>query len=176
MQFVNTPLFGAYMIALEPHHDERGFFARAFCECELEARGLVTHYPQCNISFSTAAFTLRGLHYATPPYREQKLVRCSRGAIYDVIVDLRPDSPSRLRWFACELTEQNHRMLYVPAGCAHGFLTLTSSTEVFYQMGTAYAPEAQRGVRWNDPRFGISWPHEPLVISARDREFPDYES
>ncbi|MPZ18399.1 MAG: dTDP-4-dehydrorhamnose 3,5-epimerase [Luteitalea sp.] len=174
MRFVDTPLPGAYVIELEPSHDERGFFARAFSECEFESRRLVTHYPQCNVSYSEAAFTLRGLHYAALPHREEKLVRCTRGVIYDVIVDLRADSPCRFRWFASELSEHNHRMLYVPAGCAHGFLTLAPSTEVFYQMGAHYVPEVQRGVRWNDPRFGISWPHEPLVMSARDRDFPDY--
>lgn len=174
MIFSRASIAGAYVVDLDPVHDERGFFARAFCEQEFEQHGLASRFPQCNVSFNRRRHTLRGLHYAVPPHREAKLVRCTRGAIFDVIVDLRRDSPTCFRWFGIELSERTRRMLYVPEGVAHGFLTLQPSTEVFYQMGAAYAPEAARGIRWDDPRFGIEWPHRPTLMSERDRTLPDF--
>lgn len=172
MRFEATPLAGAFVIDLEPHRDARGFFARSYCDREFAEHGLVTHWPQCNLSFNQGQGTLRGLHYAAPPVREEKLVRCTRGAIYDVIVDLRHESPSALKWFAVELTDRNHRMLYIPAGFAHGFLTLEPDTEVFYQMGSSYQPQAARGIRWDDPRLGVHWPAAPTIISDQDRDLP----
>lgn len=172
MKFEATPLGGSFVIEIEPHRDPRGFFARSYCDQEFAAHGLITHWPQCNLSFNRALATLRGLHYAAPPVREEKLVRCTRGAIYDVIVDLRRDSTTALKWFAVELTADNHRMLYIPAGFAHGFLTLESDSEVFYQMGSSYQPSAARGIRWDDPRLGLAWPMTPEVISDQDRALP----
>jgi len=174
MTFSQSPIAGAYVIDLDPVHDERGFFARAFCEREFERHGLATRFPQCNISFNPRRYTLRGLHYAAPPHREAKLVRCTRGAIFDVILDLRRDSPTCFRWVGVELSARTRRMLYVPEGVAHGFLTLQASTEVFYQMGAPYAPDAACGIRWDDSRFGIEWPRQPAVMSERDRTWPDF--
>ena len=174
MTFGATRVNGVLLVEPEPNRDERGFFARTFCEREFAAHGLVTRYPQCNVSYNRARFTLRGLHYAAPPAREEKLVRCTRGSIYDVILDLRADSPTRFLWCAVELTENNHRMLYIPAGVAHGFLTLEEQTEVFYQMGASYVPDVARTVRWDDPGFGVKWPHEPALMSERDRAVPDF--
>lgn len=174
MIFRQASIAGAYVVELDPVHDERGFFARAYCEREFGEHGLATHFPQCNISFNRRRYTLRGLHYAAPPHREVKLVRCTRGAIFDVILDLRRHSPTCFRWYGIELGECTGRMLYVPEGVAHGFLTLQPATEVFYQMGAAYAPDAACGVRWDDPRFGIEWPRRPVVMSDRDRTLPDF--
>jgi dTDP-4-dehydrorhamnose 3,5-epimerase len=174
MIFTPTGIAGAYVVGMEPHHDERGFFARTFCESEFGALELATRYPQCNVSFNRARFTLRGLHYAAAPETEQKLVRCTRGSIYDVILDLRADSLSCFRWCGVELSWNNHQMLYVPAGVAHGFLTLEDDTEVFYQMGAAYVAGAARAVRWDDPRFRVEWPHPPALMSDRDRSAPDF--
>jgi dTDP-4-dehydrorhamnose 3,5-epimerase len=174
MIFLPTTVAGGFIVELEPRRDERGFFARSFCESEFGARGLATRYPQCNVSYNRARFTLRGLHYAAAPQREEKLVRCTRGSVYDVILDLRAGSSTCFQWCAVELTADNYRMLYIPAGVAHGFLTLVEDTEVFYQMGSAYVPEVARGVRWNDRRFGIEWPHYPASISARDSGWPDF--
>jgi len=174
MKFDATPVNGAMLIEIEPHHDDRGFFARTFCEAEFAAHGLADRYPQCNVSYNHLRFTLRGLHYAAAPVREEKLVRCTRGSIYDVVLDLRAASPSCFQWYGVELTEDNHRMLFIPAGVAHGFLTLEPHTEVFYQMGASYVAGAARTVRWNDPRFGIEWPHEPTLMSERDRTVPDF--
>ena len=174
MKFGATRINGAFLIELEPNHDERGFFARTFCEREFAEHGLVTRYPQCNLSYNRTRFTLRGLHYAAPPAREEKLVRCTRGSIYDVVLDLRGDSATCFQWCAVELTQENRRMLYIPAGVAHGFLTLEEHTEVFYQMGASYDPEAARTVRWDDPRFGVEWPHQPALMSDRDRSVPDF--
>jgi dTDP-4-dehydrorhamnose 3,5-epimerase len=174
MIFTSATVDGAVIVDPEPHRDERGFFARTYCEREFAAHGLVTRYPQCNISYNLTRFTLRGLHYAAPPCLEHKLVCCTRGAICDVILDLRAGSPTCFQWYSIELTARNYRSLYIPAGLAHGFLTLEDDTEVFYQMGASYDPEAARTVRWDDPRFGVEWPHQPALMSDRDRSVPDY--
>ncbi len=154
--------------------DERGFFARTFCSREFEEHGIKFNFVQCNISFNRQKGTLRGMHYQVKPHAEEKIVRCTMGAIYDVIIDLRPNSLTFKQWIASELSVDNRRMLFAPKGCAHGFLTLEDSTEVFYEMSSDYNAESVRGVRWNDPALGIKWPHpSPSVISARDREFPN---
>lgn len=174
MIFIPTQLQGAFIIEPERLEDERGFFARAWCEREADAHGLKVRWVQCNISFNRKKGTLRGMHYQIAPYEEAKLVRCTMGAIYDVIIDLRPMSPTYGNYAAVVLTAQNHKMLFVPEGFAHGFLTLEDDTEVFYQMSQFYAPEYARGVRWDDPAFGIRWPADVLVISDRDRSYPDF--
>ncbi|MEA2491610.1 MAG: dTDP-4-dehydrorhamnose 3,5-epimerase [Acidobacteriota bacterium] len=171
MIFTPATIGGAYVIDPERLEDERGFFARTYCEADFLAHGLSPVAAQCNISFNAKRATLRGMHYQAAPHEETKLVRCTMGAIYDVIVDLRP-GPTLHRWEAVELSAQNRRMLYIPEGVAHGFITLEDATEVFYQMATAYTAEAARGVRWNDPAFAITWPLAPEVISARDAAYP----
>ncbi len=173
MKFSETPIAGAFVIDLEPHRDERGSFARAFCQQEFAAHGLNPAVAQCNLSHNAKRGTLRGLHYQAAPHGEAKLVRCIRGAIYDVIVDLRPDSPSFKTHVSAELSERNGRALYVPEGVAHGFLTLEDDSDIFYQMSTPYHPEAARGVRWDDPTFGVPWPESVRVISERDATYPD---
>jgi dTDP-4-dehydrorhamnose 3,5-epimerase len=173
MRFRATPLLGALLVELTPHRDERGFFARSYCREEFAAEGLCTDYPQCNISYNRTAGTLRGMHYETQP--EPKLVRCVKGAVHDVIADLRPGSPSRLRWFAVRLDASSRAALYVPAGFAHGFLTLEDDCEVFYQMGAAYRPECERGFRFDDPLFGIEWPTAPRLLSERDAAYPPFD-
>jgi dTDP-4-dehydrorhamnose 3,5-epimerase len=162
------------VIELEKLGDERGFFARSFCTEVFAAHGLPGRFPQANISFNKDKGTLRGMHYQAEPRPEPKVVRCTRGAIFDVAVDLRPDSPGYRRWTGHELTADNHRALYVPPGCAHGFLTLADDCEVHYLMGEAYHPDLARGVRWNDPAFAIDWPLEPAVISPRDAGYSDF--
>ena len=174
MIFTETTLKGAFVIEPERRHDERGFFARTWCQREFAAEGLPLEWVQCNISFSRQRGTLRGMHYQAAPYEEAKLVRCTMGAIYDVIIDLRPESPTFRQWLAVELTADNRRMLFIPKGFAHGFQTLADDTEVFYQMSQFYAPEYARGVRWDDPAFKVSWPAEKRIISERDRGFPDF--
>jgi dTDP-4-dehydrorhamnose 3,5-epimerase len=174
MIFTETKLQGAFIIDIDRIEDERGFFARTWCQREFEAHGLCTQLVQCNISFNKHKGTLRGMHYQAAPRAEAKLVRCTSGAIYDVIIDLRPDSPTFRQWLAVELTADNRRMLFIPQGFAHGFQTLAHDTEVFYQMSQFYAPEYARGVRWDDPAFGVSWPAEKRVISKRDQGFPDF--
>lgn len=174
MKFICTPLEGAYVIDLEPVFDERGFFARTWCREEFLAHGLNPNFTQCSISLNTRGGTLRGLHYQDKPYQEAKLVRCNSGAICDVIVDLRPSSPSYAKWFAVELSAANRRMLYAPEGFAHGFQTLADDTEVFYHITESYQPQYARGVRWDDPVFRIDWPNKDPIISARDKSFPDY--
>jgi dTDP-4-dehydrorhamnose 3,5-epimerase len=174
MIFKETRLKGAYIVELEKLADERGFFARTFDQKEFEAHGLNPRVMQCNISFNKNNGTLRGMHYQIAPYQEAKLVCCTKGAIYDVIIDLRKDSPTLKQWIAVELTADNRRMLYIPEGFAHGFQTLKDNTEVFYQMSEFYHPEASRGVRWNDPVFGIVWPNDIIVISDKDREYLDF--
>jgi dTDP-4-dehydrorhamnose 3,5-epimerase len=170
-------LAGAFVVEPEPVEDERGFFARTWCRREWHARGLNAELAQCSVSFTTKAGTVRGMHYQAAPHAEAKLVRCTRGRIYDVIVDLRPDSPTFKRWTAMELDADDRRMLYVPEGCAHGFQTLADATEVFYQISAAYDAASQRGVRWDDPAFGIVWPDAPArIVSARDRAFPDFRA
>jgi dTDP-4-dehydrorhamnose 3,5-epimerase len=175
MRFEETPLAGAWIVDLEPHPDERGFFARAFCEREFEAHGLPVRFPQCNLSRNRRAATLRGMHYAAATQRESKLVRCVRGSIFDVIVDLRSASPTRGAWFGLELSAENGRALFIPAGFAHGFLTLADETDVFYQMGDFFEAGAARGFRYDDPRFPIARPRKPAVISERDATYPDFD-
>ena len=174
MKFTETPIAGLWVIELEPIADDRGFFARTFCEDDFRARGLESHVAQCSIAFSARAGTLRGMHYQREPYAEVKLIRCTRGAVYDAVVDLRPGSATFRHWFAVELTAENRRMLYVPKGLAHGYQTLEDETEITYQMSTPYHPEAAAGVRWNDPAFGVTWPREVTVISDRDATYRDY--
>ncbi len=176
MLFTETNLKNAYIVDLEPHMDERGFFARAWCAQEFEALGLNSRLVQCNISFNKKRGTLRGMHYQIEPYPEVKMVRCTMGAIYDVIIDLRPDSATFQAWYSIELSAENHRAIYIPAGFAHGFQTLTETSEVFYQMSEFFHPECARGVRWNDPAFKILWPDDIRSISLRDQEYPDYRS
>ena len=176
MRFTETRVAGAFLIEPEPIADERGFFARTWCHDEFEARGLNPRLAQCSISYSRRKGTLRGLHYQAAPHEEVKLVRCTRGAIWDVAVDLRPDSPTFKSWFGTELRDDNHAMLYIPEGCAHGQLTLTDDAEVLYQMSVPFEPTAARGVRWDDPAFGIEWPGEVRVINQRDRTYPDLAS
>jgi dTDP-4-dehydrorhamnose 3,5-epimerase len=175
VRFRETPLSGAYVIELDRHVDERGFFARTFCEREFAAHGLPARFPQSNLSRGTRAGTLRGLHYNAAPHREAKLVRCVAGAVWDVIVDLRAGSPTRLRWFGVELSAERGEALFVPEGFAHGFITLADACDVSYQMGAFYVPEAARGLRWDDPGIGIVWPRSPAVISDRDRAYPDFD-
>jgi dTDP-4-dehydrorhamnose 3,5-epimerase len=162
------------MIEPEMHEDHRGFFARTFCEREFEARGLNPRVAQCNISFNRFKGSLRGMHFQASPYSEAKLVRCTAGSIYDVIIDLRPSSPSFKKHFGLELSARNRKMLYIPEEFAHGFQTLEDNTEVFYQMSQFYSPEHARGVRWDDPAFGISWPPGERIIIERDRTYPDF--
>jgi len=174
MIYTATRLSGAYIIDLEKRGDERGFFARVFCEAEFGRHGLATRFVQVNDSLSAERGTLRGLHYQLPPRAETKLVRCIRGAFYDVILDLRPDSPTFGQSIGVELTADNRRMLYVPKGFAHGVITLADQTEALYFADEFYAPELERGVRWNDPRFAVAWPIAPTVISDKDCKHPDF--
>ena len=162
------------MIELEPTEDERGFFARTFCRKEFQDHDLNPDLIQCNISYNKKKGTLRGMHYQIAPYQEAKLVRCARGAIYDVIIDLRLESPTFKQWIAEELTAETHHMLYVPEGFAHGFQTLEDNSEVFYQMSEFYHPECTRGIRWNDAAFSIEWPLTEVIISAKDLSYPDF--
>jgi dTDP-4-dehydrorhamnose 3,5-epimerase len=173
MRFVPTAIPGAWLIEQERHADERGFFARTWCAEELAERGLEAHLAQCSISFNRRRWTLRGLHWQAPPFAETKIVRCTRGALYDVAVDLRPDSATFRRWIGVELTAEGGLGLYVPRGFAHGFLTLADITEVSYQISAPYKPEAARGARYDDPFFGVNWPRPVEVIAARDRDYPD---
>jgi dTDP-4-dehydrorhamnose 3,5-epimerase len=173
MKFLETKISGVFEICPELVHDERGFFARSWCRDEFASHGLNSPLVQCNISGSLRKGTLRGMHFQTAPFAETKLVRCTRGSIFDVAVDLRPDSPSYKSWTAAVLTAGNHCMLSIPEGCAHGFLTLEDDCEVFYQMSESYHPEVARGVRWNDPAIGIEWPGKVEVISARDAAYSD---
>ncbi len=175
MQFYETKLPNVFEIHLEPHSDNRGFFARSWCQKEFEAHGLNPRLVQCNISFNIRKGTLRGMHLQDPPHAEAKVVRCTRGAIYDVVLDLRPSSQTYRNWIAVILTFANRHMVYVPEGCAHGFLTLEDETEVFYQMSEFYHAESARGVRWNDPAFRIDWPESVEVISQRDSEYLAFE-
>jgi dTDP-4-dehydrorhamnose 3,5-epimerase len=176
MIFIETKLKGAFIIEPERLEDERGFLARSFCQKEFEEHGLNPRVVQCNVSFNKKKGTFRGMHYQTAPYEEAKLVRCTRGAIYDVALDLRPASPTFKQWIGVELTATNRRMLYIPESFAHGFQTLQDDTEVFYQVSEFYHPESAKGVRWNDPVFGFVWPDDIRVISDRDRQCPDFVS
>jgi dTDP-4-dehydrorhamnose 3,5-epimerase len=174
MKLIPLPLSGAYVIELDRVPDERGFFARTWCAEEFRQLGLNPKLAQCSISSNTRRGTLRGMHFQAEPYAETKLIRCCSGAIYDVIVDLRPNSQTYCKWFAAELTSVNHKMLYVPEGFAHGFQALVDNTEVFYQISVSYQREYARGVRWNDPVFGIEWPISNPIISARDSAYADH--
>jgi dTDP-4-dehydrorhamnose 3,5-epimerase len=175
MQFTETRVRGAFAIDLDPRTDERGFFARAWCRNEFQKQGLTAQIAQVNVSSNPEKGTLRGLHFQLPPFQEAKTVSCTQGALYDVVVDLRPDSPSFLRWAAVELTAGNRRMFYIPEGCAHGFQTLAAETEVLYFISEFYSPAHARGVRYNDPAFGIDWPLPAAALSEADRNWPDYE-
>jgi dTDP-4-dehydrorhamnose 3,5-epimerase len=175
--FTPTPIPGLFVIELERHVDDRGHFARTYDASLLAEHGLDPTVAQCSTSFNHRAGTLRGLHFQAEPHAESKLVRCTRGAVYDVALDLRPDSPAQLCWYAAELTADNSRGLFIPAGCAHGFQTLEDRSEVLYQISVAYEPSAARGVRWNDPAFAIEWPTPPAhgrVMSERDATYPDH--
>jgi dTDP-4-dehydrorhamnose 3,5-epimerase len=173
--FREVALKGAFLVEPATVEDERGFFARTWCFREFEAQGLEMAIAQCSISFNRMEGTLRGMHYQEAPHKEAKLVRCTMGSIYDVIIDLRAESPTYKQYVAEILSAENRKMLYIPEGFAHGFLTLENCTEVFYQISTFHAPEYARGVRWNDPAFGIPWPSEVRVISERDNNYPDFE-
>ena len=175
MKFHETKISGVFEIHLEPQADERGFFARSWCRKEFEDRGLDSNLVQCSISLSTHKGTLRGMHYQAAPFPETKIVRCTQGAIYDVVLDLRPKSATFRDWIAVVLSAENRKMIYVPKGCAHGFLTLQSQSEVFYQMSEFYNAQSARGVRWDDPAFQIAWPEKAEVISERDRTYPNVE-
>ncbi|HEX6767083.1 MAG TPA: dTDP-4-dehydrorhamnose 3,5-epimerase [Polyangiaceae bacterium] len=174
MQITPTELPGVHVVGLERIEDERGFFARSFDGEAFRTRGLDSRVVQCSVSYNQRRGTLRGMHYQVAPHEESKLVRCTKGAIYDVALDLRPDSAGFRRWIARELSEENRLALYLPAGVAHGFQTLADDTEVFYQISEAYHPESARGVRFDDPAFGIRWPVEDPIVSERDRAFLDY--
>jgi dTDP-4-dehydrorhamnose 3,5-epimerase len=175
MRFLLTALPGVFVVEPEPKADDRGFFARTWCRDEFAARGLTTTWVQCSVSFNHKVGTLRGMHWQAAPHEEVKLVRCTSGAAYDVVLDLRPTSPAFKQWVAVELTAANRRAVYIPAGCAHGFQTLADATELFYQMSEFYHPEAARGARWDDPAFGILWPpSDARIIAPRDLSFPDF--
>lgn len=175
MRFEPTIFADAWLIEPQRMEDARGFFARTWCRREFETRGLETAVAQCGVAFNTHRGTLRGMHYQAAPHEEMKLVRCTMGAVHDVILDLRPDSPTYLRHQGFELSARNRRTLYVPRGFAHGYVTLRDETEVSYQMSAFYEPSAGRGVRWNDPAFGIQWPAEVRVINERDANYPDFD-
>ncbi len=174
MNFIPTDIDGTYLIEWESFDDERGYFARTRSDEEFAALGLNNDLSECSLSFNASRGTLRGMHYQAAPHQETKLVMCVGGLIFDALVDLRPDSATYLKTFAAELSLANRRMLYVPAGVAHGFITHEDNSYVQYQIGGTYAPEAALGVRWNDPQFGINWPMPPVVISDRDRDYEDY--
>lgn len=175
MKFSALSLKGAFLIELERFEDERGFFARSWSREEFEAAGLDGSLAQCSVSFNKKKSTLRGMHYQVKPYEESKLVRCTMGAIYDVIIDLRPDSATFKKWHGVELNAENHKALYIPKSFAHGYVTLKDSSEVFYQISELYHPECAKGVRWEDPAFGIKWPAGKKMINARDSGYPDFK-
>ncbi len=176
MIFNTTDIPGAYIVELEKHSDARGFFARGWCWQEFGEQGLPNRLVQMNISFNRCRNTLRGFHYQVAPYQEDKLLRCVRGAVHDVLIDLRPESPTYMCHISVELSDTNYRMLLVPKGCANAFLTLVDGTEVIYLVSEFYTPAAERGVRWDDHAFDISWPQQPEVISEKDRSWPDFAS
>ena len=174
MIFTEMNLKDACIVEIEKLEDNRGFFARSWCRKEFENRGLISGMVQANVSCNKRKGTLRGMHYQRQPYEETKLVRCTRGSIYDVIIDLRPDSPTYKQWLGVELMADNYKMLFVPGGFAHGFQSLEDDTEVIYQVSQFYTPGAEGGIRWDDPAFDIEWPLEVQVISDKDRSWPDY--
>lgn len=175
VKFTETKLKDAYIIELEKLKDHRGFFARAWCQKEFEAHGLTPLVVQANVSFNNKMGTLRGIHYQIAPYEEAKLMRCTKGAIYDVIIDLRPNSTTYKEWFGLELNANNYKMLYVPENFAHGFQTLEDNSEATYQVSQFYTPGSERGIRWDDPAFSIDWPIEIQVISGKDKSWPDFK-
>jgi len=175
MKFEETPLRGAYLIDLQPVEDARGYFARAFCRREFEEHRLNPAIAQCNMSFNAVCGTLRGMHYQVEPVREAKIIRCIAGAIFDAIIDLRPGSSTYSRWFGVELSAGNRRALYVPESFAHGYLTLADNSEIHYMVSEFYSPGHERGIRWNDPAFGIKWPAAPRLISEKDANHPDFK-
>jgi dTDP-4-dehydrorhamnose 3,5-epimerase len=175
MIFTETKLKGAYIIDVKRIEDERGFFGRSYCEKEFEEYGLNTNIVQTNVSYNKKKGTLRGMHMQITPYEETKLVRCTRGAIYDVIIDMRENSDTYKQWIGVELTADNYRMLFVPEGFAHGFITLEDNSDVTYQVTQFYTPGSEKGIRWNDPAFNIEWPIEPVVVSEKDQAHPDFE-
>lgn len=174
MIFTETELKGAFILDVKKLEDERGFFGRSYCQKEFDDHGMTSRVVQANVSYNKSKGTLRGMHYQMSPYEETKLVRCVRGAIYDVIIDLRKDSPTYTKWIGVELKEDSYRMLFVPEGFAHGFITLEDNTEVIYQVSQFYTPGAENGLRWNDPSFNIKWPIEPVIISEKDKQHSDY--
>ncbi len=175
MRFTETEIRGAFILDAEQIADERGFFARTWARDEFEAHGLNPDLAQCNLSYNHRAGTVRGMHWQAAPHAETKLVRCTQGGLYDVVVDLRPDSPTYLRWVGVELTAENRRALYIPEGCGHGFQTLEDATEVLYMITEYYTPAAARGMRWNDPAINVAWPLDMTVISERDAHYPPFE-
>lgn len=175
MLIEEIPLGGAHLLRIERHTDDRGFFARTWCAHELEQRGLIARVAQSNTSFNESAGTLRGMHFQAPPFSEAKIVRCTKGAIYDVIVDIRANSPTFRQWFGVELNDENRDSLYIPKGFAHGFITLQDHTEVVYLMSDFYVPAASRGFRHDDPAFAINWPCDVLHLSEKDKAWPDFE-
>lgn len=174
MIFTETKLKGAFLIDPEPREDDRGYFARVYDEKEFEAHGLITRYPQCNTSWNVKAGTLRGLHYQLEPHGEVKLIRCTKGRLVDVIIDVRPDSATYLQHIIVELSQETRRMFYVPVGFAHGYQALEDGTEAFYMVGEFYTPSHERAIRWNDPAFNIEWPITPPILSPKDEAHPDF--
>ena len=174
MKFHKTDIPGVFLVEAEPLRDERGFFARLYCPDEFAAAGLDFKPMQTSLSRNFERYTLRGMHYRNPPHAESKLVHVTRGSAYDVVVDVRRDSPAYGRWVGFELDAVSARAIFIPEGCAHGFLTLTSDTDILYAINRAYTPGHDRGYRWNDPRLNIHWPAEPAILSAADREWPDF--
>lgn len=174
MRFLPTAIDGAFIVEVDPAVDERGMFARTFCADTFAAQGLPTHYPQCSVSVNHSRGTLRGLHYQVAPQAEAKLVRATSGTVFDVAVDLRPESPSYLKWASVELSAGRRNAFAIPEGCAHGFLTLEHGCELVYHLSANYAPDLARGVRWDDPLFAIDWPFAPVVIAERDATLPSY--
>ncbi len=172
MTFTELPLRGAYAVEMQRLTDERGFFARSYCVEEFAAHGLLPDVRQCSVSYNALTGTLRGMHYQSAPHEEHKLVRCTAGAVFDVIVDIRASSPTYARWYGTELTARNHRSLFIPPGFAHGFVSLTDHTEVYYMISVPHAAQFARGLRWNDPALAIEWPLTPVVVSARDAAYP----
>lgn len=175
MQFTKTPIPGAYLVEIEKREDERGFFGRAFCRDEFAANGIESAFVQANNSASFKKGTLRGLHFQLEPASETKFIRCIKGSIFDVVLDMRKDSPTQGQWFSAILTAENRRSIVIPRGCAHGFMTLEDDSEVFYLVSNFYSKDLERGVRWDDPAFGIKWPMHPTVISDRDQKHPYFD-
>jgi dTDP-4-dehydrorhamnose 3,5-epimerase len=175
MKFTESKLKGAFIIEPQKLSDERGFFARTWCKREFEQVGLNSDLVQCNVSYNKKKGTLRGMHHQVAPHEEAKLVRCTAGAVHDVILDIRPNSPTYKEWIAVELSAENRMMIFIPEGFSHGFLTLVDDTEVFYQMSTFYAPECAEGIRYDDSAFGIMWPEKINVISEKDKNFPKFK-